>query len=135
MFSLNAFENFNYHNHNAILRKVPKNKTPIKILYPRTVKHLAMLAKSNGRARGLPAHLREILRTTSDAEEQFALLKHYYNCMGIKVKVKTRNYNKLTEHEEALIVQYYRAGYSISKIARALGRHVSTVYYALKRLL
>jgi len=134
--SLNSFENYTHYSstQHSVLSPATRNKVPLKKLYPRAIKHLAKIAKISPNpygGRGYPAHLREIIKTTSDAEEQYALLVHYYNCLGLRIK--KRNYRPLTEDEKSRILSYYSSGYCVSKIAEALGRHVSTVYYFIKR--
>ncbi|HDI51835.1 MAG TPA: hypothetical protein ENF45_04325 [Bacteroidetes bacterium] len=136
--SLSSFENYTHYSstQHSVLSPATRNKVPLKKLYPRAIKHLAKIAKISPNppygGRGYPAHLKEIIKTTSDAEEQYALLVHYYNCLGLEVK-KTRSYRPLTEDEKFRILSYYSSGYSVSKIAEALGRHVSTIYYFIKR--
>jgi len=142
----NRFEsNVNKHlelPHHAPLQK-PKLPN-VKRLYPVAVKHLVKLAKQSpnksfgktapeGKATSMPIHLLIITATTSDAEEQFALLTVYWKAMGLK-HATAKNYNKLSPSEVAKIRELYIAGKSIYAIAKALNRHPSTIYYTLKRL-
>lgn len=127
--------------HNEILYK-PKLPN-VKKLYPSVVKHLAKLASTSpNKAYGKttpdnpvtkPLHIMLITATTSDAEEQFALLTIYWKCCGLK-HATAKNYNKLSPSEIAKIREWYIAGKSIYAIAKALNRHPSTIYYVLKRL-
>jgi len=79
---------------------------------------------------------REIIESTSDAEEQIALYKHYLNCRGVKVSLKLtdRKYSIKSKEITNKIIEMYDKGYSKYRIAKSLKMHVSTVYYIIKRL-
>jgi len=51
----------------------------------------------------------------------------------LKLRGKVHNYRKISPDEGRLILTMYADGYSIREIARALNRHISTVYYYIKR--
>lgn len=67
-----------------------------------------------------------------DAEEQYYLITYYYRCKGLLAP--KHRYKPLTEHEKQEIVKLHVSGVSMAGIARRLQRHVSTIYYFLKRL-
>ena len=73
-----------------------------------------------------------ILKETSNAEEQYALVVFYWRCRGVKIATSHR-YKPLTQQEMEEIRRLRSEGCSIYKIAKQLKRHVSTIYYALKR--
>jgi len=79
--------------------------------------------------------VQEIIKCTSNAEEQIALYKHYLNCKGVKISLKltNRKYSIKGPEVEAKVVELYKQGYSKYKIAKTLKLHVSTVYYIIKR--
>jgi len=117
--------------HHSVLTKstkIPK----LKQKYPEVIKTLAGLAK-NRRAISHEVYINIIINTTDDAEEQYGLLLFFYKCCGIKAP-SHHNYSKLSQNEMAKIREWYIAGKSIYSIAKALNRHVSTIYYALKRM-
>lgn len=74
-----------------------------------------------------------LLNNAYSAEMQYQLLMHYYKtCM--RYKPPGHRYHRLSPEEEGVIVEMRKAGASKLSIARELGRHVSTIYYACKRL-
>lgn len=109
-------------------------KDATKVVFTRyrgTVKALIAIAKHEEK-RGL--HMQVILQTTSDAEEQYVLLTAYWKAKGLQwVRKNGRRYNFVRENEQAKIVEMYKQGMPMARIARVLGRPVSTVYYVLKR--
>ena len=139
VFNLN--KNLRIPHHSVLVRT---GKSPqVKHKYPTTVKHLAKIAKTSpnkafgktapeGVAEPMPLHLLVITNTTSDAEEQYALLTVYWKCLGLK-KANAHNYRKISPAEADYIRRAYIAGNSIYSIAKALNRSPSTIYYFLKR--
>ena len=78
--------------------------------------------------------MKMIISRAYSAEMQYQLLMQFYkNCMGYEPP-KKHGYRYLSPEEERIIVEMRRAGHSKLSIARELGRHVSTIYYACKRL-
>ena len=111
--------------------KITQKSPLLKQKYNDFLKYLATLAKNSDN--NSKTHLKEIIKITSDAEEQYALVIFYWKCKGI-ITPKSHKYNKLQPHEIQKIKEMYVAGYSIYAIAKALNRHTSTIYYVLKRL-
>jgi len=75
-----------------------------------------------------------LLNNAYSAEMQYQLLMQYYkNCMGYEPP-KKHAYRYLSPEEERTIVEMRKAGASLASIARKLGRHLSTIRYACKRL-
>ena len=77
------------------------------------------------------AVLQVITQHGIDAKEQLYLLEYYYRCRGL-LRAKHK-YNPVTAQEEQEILELYRAGVPLLHIAKMLNRHVSTVYYVVKR--
>jgi len=73
-----------------------------------------------------------ILKTSSEPEVQYALLLHYYKCLGIKLP-SHNNYKKISHEEAKTILEMYSQNFSIYQIAKTLNRHPSTIYYFLKK--
>jgi len=81
-----------------------------------------------------------IIRCALDAEEQYQALRFFYACMFRKQKkheevrrLGGHSYKPLTDEEKQRIIQMRLAGASLTAIASELNRHVSTIYYFLKR--
>jgi len=127
-YNVNKHLELPHHEPLDVPRKIPK-------LLPKfhdTIKTLAGLAK-NSKAIELKVHIDVIVRATSNADEQYGLLLFFYKCAGIKAP-SHHNYRRLSTYELAKIRELYVAGKSVYAIAKALNRHVSTIYYALKRM-
>ena len=67
---------------------------------------------------------------TPNVEEQYYIVKYI---SAKRNGIKLRRYNRLSKAEKRKIIEMRLRGTSIYEIARKLGRHVSTVYYFLKR--
>jgi len=81
-----------------------------------------------------------IIRVAFDAEEQYQALRFFYTCLFKKQnkheevrRLGGHNYKPLTDGEKQRIIQMRLAGASLTAIASELNRHVSTIYYFLKR--
>jgi len=117
--------------HHSVLTK-PTKVPKLMPKFADTIKTLAGLAK-NKQAISQKIYLDIIISATDNADEQYGLLLFFYKCCGIKAP-SHHKYNKLSSNELAKIREWYIAGQSIYSIAKALNRHVSTIYYALKRM-
>lgn len=122
----------NAYNHHAPLRK--KVSPYVSKRYHKTIGRLLKLLKLNGNK--IPEdkyHLKIILHATSDAEEQYAILRIFYKQAGYKLP-KTKPHRWLTEDEkEQIITMFFKFKMPKLKIAKELGRPDSTIHYFIKR--
>jgi hypothetical protein len=106
----------------------PRNSPPLNIVCPRKVRIVCSLAYNHAR---LPL---SIILVEWGAETQYALLMLYYKRCGVWQSPTSHQYRGLRQDEENEIVRLRMAGASKLAIADKLGRHVSTIFYACKRL-
>ena len=116
--------------HHEIFR-LPKKSPCLRKKYSGFLKHLSKLAKNSNN--NDKTYLNEIIRKTSDAEEQYALVVFYWKCKGIKAST-CHSYKKISEKEAKEIVELHKQGWSIYSIAKHFNRHTSTIHYFLKRM-
>jgi len=106
----------------------PKNKVPLRRLCPNTLRQVTYMAYNH-----VHPVLQTILEVPGDAQVHYGLLMHYYKITGYRPPSSAK-YRKLTEDEEQTIVQMHLQGASLTDIAEHLGRRVSTIHYAIRRL-
>lgn len=68
------------------------------------------------------------------AEVQYALLMLWYKKCGMWQSPTAHAYRGVSQQEENELVRLRMMGASKLAVAQKLGRHVSTIYYACKRL-
>ena len=96
--------------------------------FSKAIKILTALAHDKHNPRAV---LQIITQHGIDAKEQLYLLEYYYRQRGL-LRAKHK-YNPVTAQEEQEILELYRAGVPLLHIAKKLNRHVSTIYYVVKR--
>ena len=106
----------------------PKNKVPLRSLCPTTLRVVTYMAYNR-----VHPVLPVILQVPGDAQIHYGLLMHYYKVMLDYRPVNT-HYRRLTKDEESEIVRLHMQGVPLTDIAERLGRGVSTVHYAVRRL-
>lgn len=116
-----------------ILEPIDRSSVWLKKTHRRQLSILASLAHNTSTHKN--RHMQVIIYASSRAETQYALLIHYYKCAGIIEQSPTSHkYRLLKKWEEDRIKQMRMQNISLLHIAAALNRHISTVYYACKRL-
>ena len=116
------------HNHSAPLYRY-KWAPVLRKQHPHVLKQLTRMAK---RKAPREAVLRYIIYQTSEAELQYHFLMFFYKQAGIKAPGHHK-YSPLSEAEKKAILEMFQRNFSVYSIAKHLGRHVSTIYYYLKR--
>ena len=123
------FRNHYHFRSNQNLRSLPRPLARI----------LAARARNAREAERAP--LRVILEYTATGETDvqyyavmfyYKLLSSHLNCQDLHPP-KLRRYKRLTGVEKERIIEMWRQGASVYAIAKALGRHSSTIWYLLKR--